>query len=73
MPPGLLDANVFTHDLTHKALAEERLRSPKPMASGKPETRLETIILRELSYALPHCGKGMNRSQVDQYLLAVLA
>jgi len=70
---GLVDTNVFIHALTHDDQAEECLRFLEAVAAGQLLVRLEPIVLHELSYALRHYRKEMSRTEVAEYLLAVLA
>lgn len=73
MPHGLIDTNIFIHAQTRDAHAEECLQFLEAVQQGRVEVRLEPVVLHELSYALPHFRKGMNRAEVADYLLAVLA
>lgn len=47
-----------------------------PLSGGAGEwahAQIEPVVVHELSYALPHYRKGMERRDVGEYLLAVLA
>lgn len=70
---GLLDTNTFVHAHAHDAHTEECQACLVALESGKAQARLEAIVLHELSYALPHYMKQMDRRQVAEYLLMVLA
>jgi predicted nucleic acid-binding protein len=71
--PGLLGTSVFIHAQTHDEHAEECLRFLEAVQAGRIRTRLEPLVVHELSYDLPHYRKGMSRAQTAEYLLAVLA
>ena len=73
MAPGVVDTNVFIHAQTHDVLAEECLSFLEAVEEGRVESRLEPMVLHELSYALPRYRRGMSRGQVADYLLAILA
>ena len=70
-PP--IDTNVFIHAQTHDASAEECLRFLEAVRAGNVRTRIEPIVLHELSYALPHYRKGMTRLEIADYLLTILS
>ena len=71
--PGLIDTNTFVHAHAHDASTEECRAFLAALESGKVQAVLEPIVLQELSYALPHYLKQMDRGQVAEYLLMVLA
>jgi predicted nucleic acid-binding protein len=70
---GLIDTNVLIHAQTNDRYAEECLQFLEAVASGRIRARLEPIVLHELAYALPHYRKDMKRTEVAEYLLAVLS
>ncbi|HUX86165.1 MAG TPA: PIN domain-containing protein [Chloroflexota bacterium] len=73
MPDGLIDTNVFIHAQTYDAHSEECLRFLEAIREGRVQARLEPLLIHELSYALPHYRKGMNRAETADYLLTVLS
>lgn len=73
MAIGLIDTNVFIHAQTHDAHAEECLQFLEALESGRLQAQIEPVVVHELSYALPHYRKGMSRTEVGEFLLAVLA
>ena len=69
---GLVDTNIFIHAQTHDSHAEECLRFLEAVGSNRIQAQIEPLVLHELSYALPHYRKGMTRTEVAEYLLAIL-
>lgn len=72
MADGLLDTNVFIHAQTRDEHSEECLEFLETLRAGRRQAQIEPLVLHELSYALPHYRKGMSRSEVAEYLLAIL-
>lgn len=70
---GLIDTNVFIHARTYDAHPEQCLNFLEAVQRGAILTPLDPVVLHELCYALPHYRKGMSRSDIAEYLLAVLA
>lgn len=73
MPVGLIDTNIFLHAQSRDALAGECLAFLASIERGDIKVRLEVVVLHELSYALPRLRRDLNRPEVAEYLLAVLA
>ena len=70
---GLLDTNTFIHAHARDVHTEECRAFLAALETGSVHAHLEPIVLHELSYALPHYLKQMDRRQVADYLLMVLA
>jgi predicted nucleic acid-binding protein len=71
--PGLLDTNVFVHAHARDSATQECRLFLMGLEAGRVRARIEPIVLHELSYALPHYLKQMERADVAAYLLMVLA
>ena len=72
-PVGLLDTNVVIHAHTSDVHAADCRAFLAALERGERRARLEPLVLHELSYALPHYLRQMNRDDVGQYLLMVLS
>ncbi|MBI2756050.1 MAG: type II toxin-antitoxin system VapC family toxin [Chloroflexi bacterium] len=73
MADGLLDTNIFIHAPTSDSHSEECRRFLAALEAGTVRAVLETLVLHELSYALPHYLKQLTRADVAIYLLTVLS
>ena len=70
---GLVDTNVFIHAQTHDRFSEECLRFLEGLSSGRVQGQIDSLVIHELSYALPGYRQEMTRAQIAEYLLAILA
>lgn len=72
MDSGFIDTNVFIHAQTTDDLSEECRRFLFAVERGDIHTRLEPVILHELSYALKRYRQQMSRGQIAEFLRTIL-
>ncbi len=72
MDSGFIDTNVFIHAQTTDDLSEECRRFLFAVERGDILTRLEPVILHELSYALKRYRQQMTRGQIAEFLRTIL-
>lgn len=70
---GFVDTNIFLHAQTTDERSEECRKFLRALQRGTKKARLEPLVLHELSYALRHYVKQMQREDVARYLLSVLS
>lgn len=70
---GFVDTNVFIHALTNDPLSDECLAFLNALERGEQSAYLHTMVVHELTYAIPRYLKGITRLGIAEYVYSVLS